>query len=227
MTRPRPIGSFTADMCPHCGQAAPLVYRGVLAYCSACGQLRGPLTGASVTHAGQVSKAGGVVAKVTAWLAFAVGAMLVLLFGGLLGWWIPAAMIAVLTLTVFGLLMWGGRSLARSGAKSAADTKSAAVFALAATRRGELRGADLMQALNVSRAEGEAILESLSKANPDDVVLEVDDQGGLYWVFPRHRQRVAAGSTDAPTPSSSVMDPLLEEFAALEAEEAARERKAR
>ena len=56
-------------MCPHCGQAAPLVYRGVLAYCSACGQLRGPLTGGSVNHAGSLSKAGGTVAKVFGWLA--------------------------------------------------------------------------------------------------------------------------------------------------------------
>lgn len=217
-------------MCPHCGQAAPLVYRGVVAYCSACGQLRGPLTGASVTHAGTVSKAGGVVAKVAAWLSFAFGAVLFLFFGPLLTWWIPATMIAVLTLTVFGLLLWGSRSLAKSGAKSATETKTSAVYALAATRRGELRGVDLMQALGVSKEEGDALLEELSKSHPEDVILEVDDQGGLYYVFPRFRQRVTVppGSTarvDAPHPS--VVDPLLEEFAALEAQEAEAAAKAR
>lgn len=215
-------------MCPHCGQAAPLVYRGVVAYCAGCGQLRGPLTGASVNHAGQVSRAGGVVAKVTAWLSFAVGAVLFLLFGPLLTWWIPAAMIALLTLTVFGLLMWGGRSLSRSGEKSAADTKAAAVFSLAATRRGELRGIDLMQSLNVSKREGDAILEALSKTHPEDVVLEVDDQGDLYYVFPKFRQRVATVPPSASAAASrSVVDPLLEEFAALEAQEAEAAAKAR
>lgn len=221
MTRPRRGGSFTDAMCPHCGQAAPLVYRGVVAYCSACGQLRGPLTGASVTHAGSVSKVGGVMAKVAAWLSFAVGALLFLLFGPLLTWWIPAAMVAVVTLTVFGLLMWGGRSLIKSGAKSAADTKSSAVFSMAATRKGELRGIDLMQALNVSKEEGDLLLDEMSKAHPEDIVLEVDDQGGLYYVFPRFRQRVATRIDGSTVPAqASVVDPLLEEFAALEAQEA-------
>lgn len=202
-------------MCPHCGQAAPLVYRGVVAYCSACGQVRGPLTGASVTHAGSVSKAGGIFAKVVAWLTFGLGTVFVLLFGAGLGWWIPATMIAVLTLTVWGLLMWGGRALAKSGEKSATDTKTSAVFALAATRHGELRGTDLMQALNVSREEGDALLEQMSKQHPDHVILEVDEQGGLYYVFPRFRQRVASVQ-------SATEDPLVQEFAELEAQEAAK-----
>lgn len=211
------------QMCPHCGQAAPLVYRGVLAYCSACGQLRGPLTGRSVTHAGQVSKAGGVVAKVVAWIALSIGASFGLFFGALLGWWVVASIIAVLSLTVFGLLMWGGRSLSRTGQKSETDTKASAVFALAASRRGELRARDLVSALTITREEAEALLESMSKQHPDDVSLEVDDDGGLYYVFSRYRQRVDASAQSES--SSSVVDPLLEQFAELEAAEAASLRK--
>lgn len=214
-------------MCPHCGQAAPLVYRGVLAYCSACGQLRGPLTGRSVTHAGQVSKAGGVVAKVFAWMALAFGASFALFFGALLGWWIVSAIIGILTFTVFGLLMWGGRSLQASGQKSEVDTKSSAVYALAASRRGELRAADLVQSLSITQAEAEALLESLSKQHPDDVTLEVDDQGGLYYVFARFRQRVATIPPDGAPKSTNVVDPLLDRFAELEAAEAEAQRRAR
>lgn len=214
-------------MCPHCGQAAPLVYRGVLAHCSACGQLRGPLTGRSVTHAGQVSKAGGVVAKIFAWMALAFGASFALFFGALLGWWIVAAVVGIIAFTVFGLLMWGGRSLHASGQKSEVDTKSSAVYALAASRRGELRAVDLVQSLNIGQAEAELLLETLSKRHPDDVTLEVDDQGGLYYVFARFRQRVDASAAHGGPKSSSVVDPLLEQFAELEAAEAAAQRKAR
>ena len=211
-------------MCPHCGQAAPLVYRGVVAYCSACGQLRGPLTGASVNHAGSFSKAGGIVSKVFAWLSLALGTSFALLFGPLLSWWALAAVTMIMTLTVAGLLMWGGRSLSRSGEKSAGITKTTAVFALAATRHGELRGIDLVPALNVSREEGDALLEQMSKQHPDQVILEVDDQGGLYYVFPRFRQRVAGPS---PSMQSTTDDPLLAQFAELEAQEAEKARQRR
>ena len=51
-------------MCPHCRQNAPIVYRGVLAYCTACGAPRPPFSAKSIDLAGQPSKIGGAVARV-------------------------------------------------------------------------------------------------------------------------------------------------------------------
>jgi len=222
-------------MCPHCGQAAPLVYRGVLAYCTACGQLRGPLTGSSVNHAGQVSKAGGAVAQTFGWLSLAAGIVLALFFGAVLGWWPVAGILGALSLTAFAFWMWAGRALARRGRRSEVETKESAVHSLAASRRGELRGADLVQSLGLGKADADALLEAMSKAHPDDISLEIDEQGGLYYLFRRFRQRLgterpspdAAGERIASSERVTSDDPLLDKFAALEAEEAAAARKVR
>lgn len=216
-------------MCPHCGQAAPLVYRGVLAYCSACGQLRGPLTGGSVNHAGSLSKAGGTVAKVFGWLALAIGWALALVVFGILSLafgaatiapWAVGGAIALVASVIAWLSLWGGKNLKASGEKTATDTKEKAIFALAANHNGELRGVDLMQPLSITRHEGEQLLEQLSKRAPEDVSMEIDAQGGLYYVFPRYRQRIAMRVDDLsaarPAPASQTEDPLLEQFEQLE-----------
>ena len=51
-------------MCPRCRQNAPIVYRGVNAFCTACGAPRSVLANTSVNLAGQPSKVGGQVTRV-------------------------------------------------------------------------------------------------------------------------------------------------------------------
>src|ERR1700721_2773723 len=60
-------------MCPHCGQNAPIVYRGVTAYCAACGQVRVPLTGSALKLAGQPARVGSIFANVFGWTVIGVG----------------------------------------------------------------------------------------------------------------------------------------------------------
>lgn len=213
-------------MCPHCGQAAPLVYRGVIAYCSACGQLRGPLTGGSVTHAGSLSKASGTVARAFGWVVLALGWTLALIvfaivgavFGlGVAAPWLLGGVIGVLTTAIALFSLWGGRELKASGQQRELSTKEQAVFAMAATHQGELRAVNLMAPLNMTRHDAELLLENMAKQNPDDLRMEVDEQGGLYYRFPRYRQRVAV-RLDGAAPEV-VHDPLLEQFEELERQE--------
>src|SRR4051812_303184 len=49
--------------CPHCHQNAPIVYKGVFAFCSACDQPRAPFSGRALAFAGQPSKLGGRVGR--------------------------------------------------------------------------------------------------------------------------------------------------------------------
>src|SRR3954468_24360457 len=65
-----------ADVCPRCRQNAPIVYRGVNAFCTACGAPRSPLTSGSVNLAGQPSKVGGQITRVFGWIVLVVGTLL-------------------------------------------------------------------------------------------------------------------------------------------------------
>src|SRR5579862_6967824 len=82
--RPGRTLSRAPAMCPHCGQNAPVVYRGVLAYCTACNAPRPPLTGTALHLAGQPSRVGGAIARVAGWIFIAAGLSLALGLGGIL-----------------------------------------------------------------------------------------------------------------------------------------------
>lgn len=246
-------------MCPYCGQPAPLVYRGVLAYCAGCGGMRGPLTARSVNYAGQVSKTSGLVAKIFAWLVLGGGSLLALLCYGLFATlfpgapaaWVSAALVMIVTSVVFGFSFWGGRALHDSGARTEQQTKEAAVLALAASRQGELRDHDVVQALGLGPREAAALLDAMVKRLPEQMSLEIDADGGLYYAFPRldPRFRVAESNdpgwtvtqraaaqpwpahgggrvavpdvTSRPRVEAGPLDAELEQQALLEAEEAA------
>ena len=61
-------------VCPYCQNDAPVVYRGMVAYCTACGAVRpAVLPTKSINLAGQPSKVGGIVAKVFGWLVLFFG----------------------------------------------------------------------------------------------------------------------------------------------------------
>ncbi|MEO6418086.1 MAG: hypothetical protein ABIP39_01665, partial [Polyangiaceae bacterium] len=69
------------------------MYRGVLAYCTACGQLRVPLAGPAVNLAGQPSQIGGSVAKILGWLVLGVGVVVAVLLTALLQAIFPAGFV--------------------------------------------------------------------------------------------------------------------------------------
>lgn len=179
-------------MCPRCRQNAPIVYRGMAAYCTACGAPRLPLASDSVTLAGQGSKVGGTVARVFGWVvlicgltaALLVGIGLQLLFtGGIAGYvlGLPIALAA----TIFGyLLLRSGRSLQQIGTGEQKGARTKAIFALAQNRGGMITAMDVAQSLNVSPQEADALMTELAKTIPDQVSLEVDDAGGIYFRFP-------------------------------------------
>ena len=179
-------------MCPHCQKNAPIVYRGVVAYCTACGQLRVPLAGPAVNLAGQPSQIGGSVAKILGWLVLGVGIVVAVLTtallqailpAGFIGW-LLGAVIMLVTLLVGSSLVLGGRRLKNTGTVAEKSTKHQAIYALAAHRGGVLNAMDVSRAAGLSVAEADALLTALAKEESDSVKLEVDENGGVYYVFP-------------------------------------------
>src|SRR5215831_9232001 len=96
MRPPRgPLADLVSTTCPRCGQEAPVVMRGLKAFCTVCGAPRTPLGSMPVNVAGQPSKVGGTIAFAFGWLvlviglhiAFLVGSVLQAIFaGGIVGW---------------------------------------------------------------------------------------------------------------------------------------------
>jgi len=168
------------------------VYRGVMAYCTGCGRPRPPLTAASVNLAGQPSKVGGSVARIFGWLVLAGGFMVAILVAALLQAIFPAGfvgwafggVIAVVSLAVGLSLVLGGKSLSKSGTETERATRTNAIFALASNRGGMLTSLDVARALGMSAHAADQLLTELAKVDADRVRLEVDDNGGLVYMFP-------------------------------------------
>jgi hypothetical protein len=173
--------------CPRCGQQAPIVYRGVVPTCTACGALRAPLTGPSVNLAGQPAKVGGTFARVAGWL--------VLLFGGSIALSVAllflalhlaavglaiAAPIALVALVVGVMLVTGGRSLRTSGVETQRATREQALLAMAA-HRGAVSAAEAARMLGIAPVEADAILTALAKREPERVAVDVDDHGVIWY----------------------------------------------
>src|SRR4029079_11264456 len=109
-------------VCPRCRQNAPLIYRGVNAYCTACGASRIPFANTSVTLAGQPSKVGGTVARVFGWIVLAVGWLLALSIAGLIAAlggesmaYVVGGPIALIASIAAYALLRGGKELKKSG----------------------------------------------------------------------------------------------------------------
>ncbi len=178
-------------MCPHCRQDAPLRYSGVAAFCSACGRPRPPLIARSVSHAGKPAQVGGTVAGVFGWIVLAVGlaasigiglvlSLIHTTFGLAVG--IP---IAVLSIAVSLALLFSGKKLRQSGEAREKETRRKAVFGLARNRGGVITANDAAAALDIPPADADAFLTDLAKTIPEEVTLELDDRGGIYYQFPR------------------------------------------
>lgn len=175
------------SMCPHCDREAPIVYRGALPYCTACGGLRSPLSSPSVNLAGKPSKVGGAVASVVGWLVLVVGLStalgLGLLFYALATAVVALAIatpIAVVVLVLGIMLVRSGHALSRSGADAERATQEKALLALA-EHRGAVTAVDAARTLGVGVATADAILTALAKREPERVAVDIDDQGVVHY----------------------------------------------
>lgn len=180
------------------------------AYCTACGAPR-PLSTVvdAVNVAGQPARVGGGVAGVLGLTALTIGLILTLVLGGFAyaffaTLWVGGAVL-FLTLAVSLPLILGGRRLQQAGQHRARTAMEQAVFALAARRRGVLSVRDVARALSVPEVEADALLTELAKRPDGRVTLELDDNGGITYLFqdllpsPAGRVRIASHPWQAPT----------------------------
>jgi len=177
--------------CPHCGQPAPIVNRGLLSYCTACGQPRAPFSASSVTLAGQPSKVGGTIAAILGWLVLGGGLLIAVTVGLLLQAIFPAyiagygigGMIALVSLGISLALLLSGRSLRRMGTRAAQDARDQAILALAAPKGGILTAKDVSIALGDTVPDSDTLLTDMTRRS-DQAVLEMDDEGKILYRFP-------------------------------------------
>jgi uncharacterized protein (DUF58 family) len=189
-------------MCPRCGREAPIVYRGVVPYCTACGALRAPLSSPSVNLAGKSSRVGGSFASLLGWLVLAGGGslalavlLLFLAFHALAVGLAIALPIALMVLVMGIALVRSGRALSSSGIEVERSTREQALFAMAA-HHGGVTATDAARTLGVGVAEADVMLTALAKRDPDRVSVDVDDQGVIWY-------RVSA-SLGEPVPRTRV-----------------------
>ncbi len=183
-------------MCPHCGRDAPIVYRGVVPYCTACGGLRGPLTTASVNLAGKPSQVGGTVASIAGWLILLIGLSIglgvALLLWAVFTLGVALAIALPMTLVSTGLgvaLLRRGSTMRRSGADVERATRDQALLEMA-SQQGPVTAIDAARVLGIPVDLADAMLTELAKREPERVAVDVDDQGVV-------RYRVARVPSDA------------------------------
>jgi hypothetical protein len=214
-------------MCPACRKDAPIVYRGVMGYCTACGAVRGPLVAPSVTLAGQPSKVGGNVARIIGWIVLlgglaasgTLGAGCQAIIGGSAGLWVGLPLV-VLSL-VFGLsLLFGGKKLQKAGTDKQRETREKAIWALAENQAGVVSAIDVSRALDMQLPEADALLTDMAKTSPDSLAVDLDEHGMVYYRFtkfaPLPRVRIDGGAAQnvrvgAPPVPAEVVDAEFQE----------------
>jgi len=180
-------------VCPHCHQNAPILYKGVFAYCSACDKPRAPFSGKALAFAGQPSKLGGRVGRVLGALVLILGMLLaaaLMLFFQLL-WpdknigYALGSPLALISLVLGTLFLVASRRLGRSGEEAEREARVEAIYALAVNRNGMLTTADTARTLRLEARSVEALLGELAKTQPEYVSLEFDDDGQTFYLFSR------------------------------------------
>lgn len=177
--------------CPRCGRDAPVVQRGLMSYCTVCGAERLPLSAPAVNLAGEPSRIGGCLAKTVGWLVLGVGTSVAAFLGLLIAWLFPGSAasyvvsvpIAILTLVFGGLLVFGGKRLKESGQDARRATQERALTSLAASRGGWLSARRAAHSLSMDLAEADALLTDMAKRRPDEVSVELDEDGQIRYLF--------------------------------------------
>ncbi len=201
--RPRP--------CTSCGQYAPIVLRGVEAFCTVCGARRTPFAADILNMAGKPALIGGHAARVAGWGFLVIGLFVALTVGLLVqaiasmlvaSTWLglaiglPIALFSV-GVALFGIL--GGRKLVRTGQRSLRKAQVETIHGLARHHGGVVKVSDAARALNVDEARADAILVTLAKDPTENVSIDVDDAGNVSYLFgsaPAIRWRIRAEQTD-------------------------------
>ncbi len=180
-------------LCPHCYKDAPIVYRGVSAHCTACGGLRTPLANESVNLAGQGSKVGGTVASVFGWIVLVGGVVLGgsvtaffqwLMEGGYIGWLLGTP-IMVLSAIFAATLLFSGKKLAKSGQAVQRSAQEKAILGIAENKGGVISAIDVSRSLDLTLQQADALLTRMAKETPDQVTVDLDDHGGVFYRFPQ------------------------------------------
>jgi hypothetical protein len=190
--------------------------------------LRVPFTAKALNLAGKPSRAGGLAVRFLGWTAVVFGLAaalgLGLLFGALFGGTVGLAVGLPITLVslFFGLaLVFGGRKLRRHGDETERAARVQAIRALASHQGGSVMAADVARKLELSETDADALLTELAKEPDENVSLELDDDGGLHYLFGQGAQalRIAPVATriDAAGPAPAARAAAAEqEQAALE-----------
>ena len=183
-------GGVYPRVCPRCGREAPIVYRGVVPSCTACGAVRAPLSGPSHQSRGKAARGWAGHSRISGVLVLVLGgafalAVWLLAFalstpGVALGLSLPFALASL----VFGaLLLGGGRRLGRAGRRPKREMREQALLALAA-RAWRNHGNGWPRACS-ERASATPTRSStgIAKREPDRIAVDVDDQG-VVWFRP-------------------------------------------
>lgn len=212
-------------MCPHCRQNAPIIYRGVMAYCTACNSPRPPFSGKSVNLAGQPSMIGGTVANVFGWVALAGGLFVTFLVAWVLGWIFSAGAaigigvpLLLLTLIVSLPMLFGGKQLAKSGEATRQAARHEAIYALGLNRGGAVTPLDAARSLGISITEADRELTAMTKQFPDYVSVEVDEAGQLFYRLAGVGQPAPFGVKYRVEPDGRVR--IVDELSSARAEQA-------
>jgi hypothetical protein len=217
---------MTPVVCPNCRSSAPIVYRGVLAYCTSCGAPRTPLVAKSTNLAGKPSMIGGALTRVVGWIVLSGGMALGLALLGLLQAIFPAGFagfavggpIMVLAGVLGFLLLRGGRSLETTGEAQQRETRTAAILLLGDQRGGKVTASEVATALAIPEAQADSLLTDLAKTRPDHVVLEIDEHGGVFYrVGSRGLSRVESFDEKLRVAQSATPEPVPPEEALAEA----------
>ena len=196
-------------MCPRCRQDAPIVYRGLAAYCTACGASRVPLTASSINLAGRPSQIGGALGRALGWLILVSGGVTAIILLAILQYAFPDGMIgyavggsvAAIALTLSVWLLRQGKALTRGGDTTEKTAKIAAIYSMASLRGGVVRAAEVAASLRIDPVHADALLTELAKTRPECVTLEFDEDGQVYYLVKGAeplRVRVQAAASGAP-----------------------------
>jgi hypothetical protein len=196
--------------------------------------MRIPFTNASVNLAGKPAKIGGTLAGALGAVVLIGGAILALTVGVLVGSFVsvPGGLALGVALGFFAvvaglLLLYGGRSLWRSGESREQSTQERALFALASQHGGTLRAADVAEALDMTLEQADTHLTDLAKREVERVTVELDDNGQIFYRFDadelsgwaaRSRMRVSPPypmKTRVAAPPAPVADEFEEEEARI------------
>ncbi len=216
----------SARPCASCGQYAPIVLRGVEAFCTVCGAQRTPFASSILNLTGKPARIGGLTAQVFGWVVLVAGLFLALTIGLVVQalaslffptTWLGLAIgipIALLSIGVALLGIVGGKKLGRAGELSLRKAQVETIHSLARHRRGVVKVSDAAHALGLDEARADAILVTLAKDPSENVSIDIGDDGSISYLFGSAeaiRWRIRAEQVDITDADREALERELEQ----------------